>query len=332
MPPAPQIRRPPISLGELTPSLAGSAGANVSPVRHSGHRETIPAQFVTLDDRFAGTGGDRWMTRAFADGRWLEGPAYHAAGRFVLFSDIPNDRVVRYDEITGEATEFDSRVGFTNGRTTDAESRFIACEHGGRCVSRTGHDGSRVVLADNLDGRRLNSPNDVVVAADGSVWFTDPSYGIMTDYEGHAAPEEIGGRYVYRISPDGVLSVVVDDFTQPNGLAFSADFTKLYVTDTDEHHVRVFDVDGARVSGGEVFAAEETGYDGIRLDTLGRLWGAAHDGLHCYEPDGTLSGKLLVPEIVSNLCFGGRQYNQLYVTATTSLYTLRVNFTGVRYF
>ena len=307
-------------------------GATVSYVPRSYEPETIPAQFVTLDDRFAGTGGDRWMTRVFAHGRWLEGPAYHAAGRFVLFSDIPNDRVLRYDEVTGKTSEFESRVGFTNGRTTDTESRFIACEHGARRVTRTEHDGSKLVLADNLEGKRLNSPNDVVVAADGSVWFTDPSYGIMTDYEGHAAAEEIGSRNVYRLSPDGELSVVVDDFTQPNGLAFSPDFTTLYVTDTDEHHIRRFAVNGAQVSGGEVFAAEPTGYDGIRLDTRGRLWGAAHDGLHCYEPDGTLSGKLLVPEIASNLCFGGRQYNQLYLTATTSLYTLRVNFVGVRYF
>ena len=154
----------------------------------------------------------------------------------------------------------------------------------------------------------------------------------MTDYEGHAAAEEIGGRYVFRLDANGELAVVADDFSQPNGLAFNADFTRLYVTDTEEHHIRVFDVDGAGLTGGQVFAADPAGYDGIRFDTGGRLWGAAHDGLHCYEPDGTLSGKLLVPETVANLCFGGRQRNHLYVTATTSLYALRVNFTGLRYF
>jgi len=294
--------------------------------------ETIPAEFVTLDERFAGTGGDRRMTRLFDQGRWLEGPAYHAAGRFVLFSDIPNDRVLRYDEVTDRVAEFETRVGFTNGRTTDAESRFIACEHGNRRVTRTEHDGSLTVLADSYQSRPLNSPNDVVVAADGAVWFTDPSYGIMTDYEGHAGAEEIGGRYVFRLDANGELAVVADDFSQPNGLAFNADFTRLYVTDTEEHHIRVFDVDGARLTGGKVFAVDPAGYDGIRFDTRGRLWGAAHDGLHCYEPDGTLSGKLLVPETVANLCFGGRQRNHLYLTATTSLYALRVTFTGLRYF
>jgi len=297
-----------------------------------GSPETIPAEFVTLDERFAGTGGDRRLLRVFASGRWLEGPAYHPAGRFVLFSDIPNDRVLRYDEVTERVTEFAAGVGFTNGRTTDAQSRFIACEHGRRRVTRNEHDGSTTVLADSYAGHRLNSPNDVVVAADGAVWFTDPSYGIMTDYEGHAATEEIGSRNVYRLAPDGELTVVADDFSQPNGLAFSADFARLYVVDSEEHHIRAFTVDGAGLGGGEVFAADPAGYDGIRFDTRGRLWGAAQDGLHCYEPDGTLSGKLLVPETVANFCFGGRQHNQLYLTATTSLYTLRVNFTGVRYF
>jgi gluconolactonase len=300
-------------------------------VRRNARPETIPAEFVTLDERFAGTGGDSRMTRLFDQGRWLEGPAYHAAGRFVLFSDIPNDRVLRYDEVTNRVAEFETRVGFTNGRTTDAQSRFIACEHGNRRVTRTEHDGSVTVLADSYQGQRLNSPNDVVVAADGAVWFTDPSYGIRDDYEGHAGDEEVGGRYVYRLDPDGNLRVVADDFTQPNGLAFSTDFAQLYVVDSQEHHIRVFDVVGTGLRGGAVFAADPAGYDGIRFDTRGRLWGAAHDGLHCYESDGILSGKLLVPETVANLCFGGRQHNHLYLTATTSLYTLRVNFTGVRH-
>jgi gluconolactonase len=306
--------------------------ATVTGVRRSPQPETVPAEFVVLDDRFTGTRGDRHLARVFDQGRWLEGPAHHAAGRFVLFSDIPNDRVLRYDEVTGRVTEFDTRIGFTNGRTTDAQSRFIACEHGNRRVTRTEHDGSIIVLADSFEGKRLNSPNDVVVAGDGGIWFTDPSYGIMTDYEGHVAVEEVGGRHVYRVDPSGGLAVVADDFAQPNGLAFSADFARLYVTDTEQHHIRVFDVDGSTLTGGAVFAADPAGYDGIRFDSRGRLWGAAHDGLHCYEPDGTLSGKLLVPETVSNLCFGGRQRNHLYLTATTSLYTLRVNFTGARYF
>lgn len=291
----------------------------------------LPAEFVVLDARFAGTGGDRTLARVFGDGRWLEGPAYHAAGRFLLFSDIPNDRVLRYDEITGRTDVFHSPCGFTNGRTTDRQGRFVTCEHGGRRVTRLEHDGSVTVLADAYRGRRLNSPNDVVVHSGGSVWFTDPSYGILSDYEGHQAEEEVGGHYVYRLDPAGELVVVADDFSQPNGLAFSVDEQRLLVVDSDQHLIRVFEVEGARLSGGDIFAADAKGYDGIRFDHRGRLWAAAHDGLHCFDPDGTLVGKLLVPEVVANLAFGGPQGNHLYLTATRSLYTLRVNFRGATY-
>jgi gluconolactonase len=187
------------------------------------------------------------------------------------------------------------------------------------------------VLTDSYQGRRLNSPNDVVEHSDGSLWFTDPSYGIRSDYEGHAGEEEVGGHYVYRLSPAGELAVVADDFTQPNGLAFSADESRLYVVDSEESLIRVFDVTGSTLAGGGLFAADPQGYDGIRFDNRGRLWGAAYDGLHCYEPDGTLAGKLLVPEVTANLVFGGSQRNHLYLTATRSLYTLRVNFSGAVY-
>jgi gluconolactonase len=296
--------------------------------------EFIPALFETLDPRFAGTGGDRVLERVFGAGRWLEGPAYSAAGRFVLISDIPNDRVLRYDEISSQTHIFRSPADFPNGRTVDRHGRFVSCEHGGRRLTRLEHDGSVSVLADSHQGRRFNSPNDVVEHSDGSLWFTDPSYGIRSDYEGHQAEEEIGGHYVYRLDTSGELSVVADDFTQPNGLAFSPDERELFVVDSEEHHIRRFDVTGARsgrLSGGDVFASDPLGYDGIRFDSGGRLWGAAHDGLHCYEPDGTLAGKLLVPEVTANLTFGGPQRNQLYLTSTRSLYTIRVNFTGAVY-
>jgi len=292
----------------------------------------IPAEWEVLDSRFAGIGGDRSVARLFSGGRWLEGPAYHPAGRFVLFSDIPNDRVLRYDEVSERTDVFLTPAGFSNGRTVDRHGRFVACEHGERRVTRIEHDGSVTVLATTYQGHRLNSPNDVVEHSDGSIWFTDPSYGIHSDYEGHEAPSEINSRNVYRIDQDGSdLTAVVDDFAQPNGLAFSSDERQLFIVDSQRNHIRVFDVDHGKLRGGDVFCADDQGYDGIRFDHLGRLWGAAHDGLHCYDPDGTLIGKLRLPEITSNLTFGGRQRNHLYITATRSLYSLRVNFRSVRY-
>ena len=294
--------------------------------------DTFPAEFEVVDERFAGTGGDRHVQRVFDGGRWLEGPAYSPAGRFLLFSDIPNDRVLRYDEVSGRTDVFTSPADFPNGRTLDRQGRFVSCEHGARRVTRLEHDGSTTVLADEWQGARLNSPNDVVVHSDGSIWFTDPSYGIRTDYEGHQAESEIGACLVFRLDPaTGELAVVADDFAQPNGLAFSADERQLFVVDSERHQIRVFDVAGAALTGGALFAADEQGYDGIRFDADGRLWCGAQDGLHCYHPDGTLLGKLRLPEVAANLSFGGRQGNQLYVTATSSLYTLRVNFRAARY-
>ena len=294
--------------------------------------DLIPAEFEVLDPRFAGTGGDRSVARLFSGGRWLEGPGYHAAGRFVLFSDIPNDRILRYDEVNERTDVFLTPAGFTNGRTVDRQGRFVTCEHGERRVTRTEHDGSVTALATSYDGRRLNSPNDVVEHSDGSIWFTDPSYGIHTDYEGHEASSEIGSRNVYRLDPEnGNLTAVVEDFAQPNGLAFSPDERRLFIVDSELHHIRVFNADHGAITGGEVFCADDQGYDGIRFDHLGRLWGAAHDGLHCYHPDGSLIGKLHLPEITANLAFGGRQRNHLYITATSSLYGLRVNFRAASY-
>jgi gluconolactonase len=207
----------------------------------------------------------------------------------------------------------------------------VSCEHGGRRVSRVEHDGSVTVLADRVDGKRLNSPNDVVEHSDGSVWFTDPSYGIESDYEGFKAPSELDGNHVYRIAPGtGEIRAVTGDFAQPNGLAFGADEQTLYVGDSRLKHLRRFDVaaDGT-LSGGEVFAECTAGtFDGLRLDDAGRIWAAAGDGLHCFDPDGTLIGKLLIPEVVSNLAFGGPKRNDLFITASSSLYTIRVNFRG----
>jgi gluconolactonase len=295
--------------------------------------EKVKVDFAVIDERFAGIGGDEWMERLFADGRWTEGPAYFPAGRYLVFSDIPNDRMLRWDETTGAIGVFRQPAGYANGHTVDRQGRLVSCEHGNRRVTRVEPDGSLTVIADRVRGNRLNSPNDVVERADGSLWFTDPSYGIDSDYEGHRAPSEVDGCHVYRVDPvDGRVRVVADDFERPNGLAFSADEETLYVVDTRRAHIRRFSVIGDALDGGEVFATCDAGsFDGLRLDSDGRIWAAAHDGLHCFAPDGTLLGKLRVPEICSNLTFGGVQRNHLFVTATTSVYALRLNVNGCRY-
>ena len=290
--------------------------------------EKIRAQFEAVDERFAGVHGDRWMERLWGDGRWTEGPAYFPAGRYLLFSDIPNDRVLRWDETTGAVGVFRQPARYANGHTVDRLGRLISCEQGERRVTRTEPDGSVTVLADRFQGRRFNSPNDVVEHSDGSVWFTDPSYGIDSDYEGFRAETEIDGCHVYRIDPSGAVERVADDFVRPNGLAFSADESRLYVADSREDHIRAFRVTpDHRLAGGEVFASCDAGtFDGIRMDDRGRLWAAAHDGLHCFDPDGTLLGKLLLPEVASNLTFGGPKRNVLYITATHAVFSIMVNF------
>jgi gluconolactonase len=304
---------------------------------HEGDHVTdiIEARFEVLDERFRSCGGDSLIERLYTGCRWTEGPAYFAAGRYVVFSDIPNDRILRWDETTGAVGVFRHPAGYANGHTVDRQGRLVSCEHGTRRVTRTEHDGSVTVLADRYRDQRFNSPNDVVERADGSIWFTDPSYGINSDYEGHKAQSEIGACHVYRVRPGRDVQIVADDFTGPNGLAFSADERQLYIADSEDKHIRRFDVregDDAVLSGGEVFATCDAGvFDGLRLDDAGRIWAAAHDGLHCFDPDGTLLGKLFFPEVVANFTFGGQQRNTLFVCASTSLYSIRVNFTGARY-
>lgn len=293
----------------------------------------IRTRWERLDERFGDVGGDRFVEVRFEDGRWLEGPAYSPLWRSVLFSDIPDDRVLRYDETTGEVGVWRSPAGFANGRIVDRLGRVVTCHHGTRSVTRTGPDGRDTTLADAYEGRRLNSPNDLVQRADGSIWFTDPDYGIRSDYEGHQAESEQDGGHVYRIDGDGTITRVADDVAQPNGLAFGADERELYVVDSERNHVRRFDVgaDGT-LSGGEVLVtAESGGYDGVRVDDSGRLWLAGHDGLHCVHPDGTLLGRLLLPEVCSNLTFGGLRGNVLYVTATNLLLSVGLTCSGATY-
>jgi gluconolactonase len=292
----------------------------------------IATQFERHCDDFAGVNGDQWIERLFTGGRWLEGPAYFPAGKYLVFSDIPNDRLLKWDETSNAVSVFRSPANFANGHTRDRNGRLVTCEQGTRRVVRTEHDGSLSVLADAFEGARLNSPNDIVEHSDGSLWFTDPSYGIDSDYEGHAASSEQSGDFVYRLDPaTGALSVVADDMQRPNGLAFSQDESTLYIADTHEKHIRAFTVQDARLTGGRVLCTCASGsFDGLRLDNSGRIWAATHDGVHCISPEGELLGRLLIPEIVSNLTFGGIQRNVLFITATSTLYSLRVNFTGVR--
>jgi gluconolactonase len=239
--------------------------------------------------------------------------------------------MLRWDEMTGNVGPFRQAAGYSNGNTLDMQGRLVTCEHGNRRVSRTEHDGSISIIADRFDGKQLNSPNDVVVRSDGSIWFTDPAYGIDSDYEGHRAASEIGRCNVYRCDPaTGSVSSVGDDFERPNGLAFSLDESHLYIADTRRNHIRVFPVEGARALGpGRLFAECSAGhFDGIRLDDAGRVWAAVGDGVHCFDPDGSLIGKLHLPEAAANLTFGGPQRNRLFITATTSLYSIRTSVNG----
>jgi len=299
--------------------------------------------FQVLDERFERLfSPTAHLHRLYTGCHWAEGPAYFPAGRYFVWSDIPNNRMLRYDECNGEVSVFRNPSRHSNGNTVDRQGRLVSCEHSGRRVSRTEHDGGITTIADRYQGKRLNSPNDVVVKSDGSIWFTDPTYGIDSDYEGDRADSEIGASYVYRIdAQSGEIRVMADDFHKPNGLAFSPDEKKLYIADTGRSHgkdlpahIRVFDVrDDGSLSGGKVFADCTAGlFDGFRIDTVGRLWSSTAEGVHCFDPDGTLIGKLLVPEVVSNVCFGGAKRNRLFICGTTSLYSMHLHVNGVRTF
>ncbi len=303
----------------------------------------IDGDFEILDDRFASCIKPTARVEKLYEGcRWAEGPAWFPAGRYLVWSDIPNDRILRWDEATGTVGVFRQPCGYTNGHTVDRQGRLISCEHGGRRVSRTEHDGSITVVAEKFEGRRYNSPNDAVVKSDGSIWFTDPAYGIDSDYEGHKAESEIGACHVYRVDPaTGASWIVADDFHRPNGLAFSPDERRLYISDTarsKEHggppHMRLFDVaEDGTLTGGAVFAVPTSGaFDGFRVDDAGRIWTSAGEGVHCYDPDGTLLGKVLIPERVANVVFGGPKRNRLFVCATTSLYSVLLPVNGVKTF
>ncbi|MCX7888475.1 MAG: SMP-30/gluconolactonase/LRE family protein [Rhodobacteraceae bacterium] len=268
--------------------------------------------------------------------RWAEGPVWFPAMGCLLFSDIPENRMMRWTE-DGQLGLFRAPADFANGNTRDRQGRLVTCHHGTRSVVRTEHDGTRTILADRFAGQRLNSPNDVVVRSDGSIWFTDPTYGIMSDYEGHAAPREQAANRVYRIDPaSGEVAAVSEDFVQPNGLAFSPAEDILYVAESGSSHdpavpavIRAYPVAGDRLGPGRDFATIDSGLpDGFRLDRSGNLWSSAADGVHVFSPEGVLLGKIRTPETVANLTFGGRRGHRLFIAATTSVYAVYVEAAG----
>ena len=285
------------------------------------------------------------IERLFTGARWAEGPVWFGDGCYLLFSDIPNNRMLRWLEDTGEVSVFRSPSNYSNGNFRDREGRLLTCEHDARRVTRTEHDGTITVLADNYRGKKFNAPNDIVTHSDGAIWFTDPGYGIMSNYEGHKATFELPTA-VYRLDPKTrELTVLVDDLDKPNGLCFSPDEKLLYLVDTgepkhpgDPRPIYVYDViDGKSVKNRRMFANLSPGSsDGIRCDVDGNVWSAAgwgpenFNGVHCFAPDGKLIGRIHLPETCANLCFGGAKKNRLFMAASQSLYAVYVGTEGAQ--
>jgi gluconolactonase len=293
-----------------------------------------------LDERFARYRLPHAAVERIAGGfRWVEGPVWFGDGRYLLWSDIPNNRIMRWVEETGQVSIFRSPSHYANGHTRDRQGRLVSCEHDTRRVTRTEHDGTLTILMDRFEGKPLNAPNDVVVRSDGSIWFTDPGYGILMNYEGHRADFELPTR-VYRFDPSsGEATAVVGNMERPNGLCFSPDESRLYVADTGSRPrvIRVYDlVDGARrLANGRLFADMSPGAaDGIRCDGDGNVWAAVSggesiDGVQIFAPDATRIGQILLPERCANLCFGGLKRNRLFMAASQSIYALYVEAQGV---
>jgi gluconolactonase len=292
-----------------------------------------------LDPRFEKIAlGFAAIERIASGCRFTEGPVWFGDTRQLLFSDIPNDRVMRWDEETGAVSVFRRPSNYANGNTRDRQGRLLTCEHDSQRLTRTEYDGTITVLAESFEGKRLTGPNDVVVKSDGSIWFSDNGAGTRGNYLGHTAPQDLPYR-VYRRDPrNGQLSIAVGDMERPNGLCFSPDETRLYVVDTPggPKTVHVYDVvdGGTRAANGREFFNAMPGYaDGIRCDTAGNVWcgfsgGEGHDGVAVFAPDGTLIGRILLPERCANVCFGGAKRNRLFMTASQSVYAVFVEAQG----
>jgi gluconolactonase len=293
-------------------------------------------EFEILDPRFASCiDPSTELKRLWAGGLWTEGPAWLERSGELIWSDIPNNRMLAWAASDGSVRIFRHPSNGGNGNTVDREGRLVTCEQYTRRISRTERDGSVTILADNYAGKRFTAPNDVIVKSDGTIWFTDPDYGKATEYEGET---ELDGCHVYKLDPEsGEVTQQTNDFVMPNGLAFTPDESFLYVIDTGSthqndgpNHIRCLALDAENsLRDRGVFAVNDARcFDGLRVDKDGRLWCGAEDGVHCYSDDGTLIGKIKIPERASNLCFGGKERNLLMITATTSLYLCAVNVTG----
>ena len=280
------------------------------------------------------------VERIATECRWAEGPVWLGDTRSLVWSDIPNNRMLRWDEETGATSVFRKPSNYANGHTRDRQGRIVSCEHGGRRISRTEYDGTVTTVADSFQGKRLNSPNDLVVKSDGSIWFTDPTFGILGRYEGTKATPE-SPMNVYRVDASGAIELAVEGINQPNGLAFSPDEKILYIVESrsDPRKILAYDiVDGRKAVNGRVFIDAGPGTpDGFRVDVDGNLWcgwgmgEAGLDGVHIFNPDGKRIGRIDLPERCANLCFGGVHRNRLFMAASTSVYSLYVNTQGVGY-
>jgi gluconolactonase len=300
--------------------------------------DAVPVERVVRDPRFEALVPADAVLTWLADGAiWAEGPVYLPDDDAVVWSDVRGNVVRRWSEGDG-STELFRPSDFANGHTLDHDGRILACEHGPRRVSRYEPDGTRTTIVDRFKGKRLNSPNDIVVASDGAIWFTDPPYGILDDNEGYKADSELSGCFVFRLDRvTGELAVMSDDLVHPNGLAFSPDETTLYVSDTSiaripggNHHIMAFDVvDRRRLAAPRIFAVIEPGVsDGMRVDVEGNLWTSSGDGIQVYDAAAVELGRILLPEEAANCTFGGRDGRRLFITATSTLWSIDVGIRG----